>query len=104
MKLKVQSMKKTDKNTKIVTGAIIGGVIGVCTLTIILSLRKHKNTGLNNLESAISHLNELFEKNKIEEPDLMKNLGKNLKLHESTLLEIAEWLITGINLWKKFHE
>lgn len=88
-------MKKTDKDSKMVTGAIVGGIIGICTLAIILSLRSHK-------ESNLSHLSELFEKHNIEEPKVMKQLGNQLKVHESTLLEVADWLLRGMSLWKKF--
>src|SRR5580692_680870 len=95
-------MKKTDKDSKIVTGAIIGGIIGICTLTLILSLQKHKESSLSNLGTTISHLSELFEKSNIEEPTVMKQLGNKLKAHESTLLEVADWLIRGMSLWKKF--
>jgi len=93
-------MKKTDKNAKIVTGAIVGGIIGIA---LILSLRKHKETSLSTLGTTISHLSELFENNKIEEPAVIKELGKKMQIHESTLLEMTDWVITGIKLWKKFH-
>jgi hypothetical protein len=95
-------VKKANKDTKIVMGSVLGGIIGICTLTLILSLRKHKDTSLNSLGTVVSHLSELFEKPKTGEPAITKELGEKLQVHESTLLEVVDWVITGINIWKKF--
>jgi len=94
-------MKKTDVNSELITKILIGSVVAIGGITLLLAFRRNKNGSLNNFGETISHLSEILENHHIEEPEIMKKLGKKFHQQEASLLEVADWVATGINLWKK---
>ena len=45
---------------------------------------------------------EILGNHHSQEPARMKRLGKKSKQSDAPLLEVTDWITTGINLWKKF--
>ena len=95
-------MKKSDIDSKLITKLLIGSVVAISGITLFLALRRNKSASLNNFGETLSHLSEILENHHIEEPAVMKKLGKKLHQRETTLLEVAEWVATGMDLWRKF--
>lgn len=93
-------MKKLDTDSAAVKGALIGGLVGVGALTVFLALRKDKPLG--SIGETISHVGEVLEDHNIEAPAPIKAMGKKLHKHENTLIDVVDWVATGINLWNKF--
>lgn len=91
--------KKTN-DSKLVKGAIIGGLIGVSTLAIYLATRNHRSS-LNRIGDTIGRVGEVLEDHNIEEPVELKVIGKKIHKHEDSISELLNWVATGIDLWKK---
>jgi len=82
-------------------GALIGGIVGIGALTVFLALRKEKEP-LSTIGETIAQMGEILGNHKIEEPAPIRHFGKKLQKNESTLVEVVDWVATGISLWKKF--
>jgi hypothetical protein len=95
-------MKKSDSDSKLIIGMLIAGLISIGGIGIFLAMRKDKNALFSNLGQTLSHLSEIFENHKMEEPAIAKKFGKKLHQQEGSLLEVADWVATGIDLWKKY--
>jgi hypothetical protein len=94
-------VKNPDPDSKIVVGALIGGLVGVGAIAIYLAVRK-KDTSLDHIGKVISNVGEILNNNQVEEPAPIKEFGKKLHHHENTVGEVVDWIATGISLWKKF--
>jgi hypothetical protein len=94
-------MKNSDPDSKVVTGALIGGLVGIGAIAIYQVLRK-KESSIDHIGKVISNMGEILKNNEVEEPVPIKKLGKKLRHHEDTVGEIVDWIATGISLWKKF--
>jgi len=94
-------MKKPDPDSKVVVGALIGGIVGIGAIAVFLALRK-KETSLDHLGKVISNMGEILDSHRIDEPAPVKNLGKKLHRNEDTVGEVVDWIATGLSLWKKF--
>jgi hypothetical protein len=92
--------KKTN-DSKLVTGAIIGGLIGVSTLAIYLATRNQKSS-LNRFGETISRVGEILEEHNIQEPAELKVIERKIHKHEDSITELMGWVATGIDLWRKF--
>jgi hypothetical protein len=92
-------MKNTD--SKVVSGALIGGIVGIGVIALFLVLRK-KETSLDHIGKVISNVGEILDSHHVEEPAPIKDFEKKLHHHENTVGEVVDWLATGISLWKKF--
>jgi hypothetical protein len=95
-------MKKSEMDSKLIIGMLITALASIGGIGIFLAMRKDKNALFDNLGQTLSHLGEVLENHKLEEPAIAKKLGKKLHQRETSLLEVAEWVATGIDLWKKF--
>lgn len=95
-------MKKAESDSKLIIGMLIAALASIGGIGIFLAMRKDKNALFDNLGQTLSHLGEIFENHKLEEPAIAKKLGKKLHQKEGTLLEVAEWVATGVELWKKY--
>ncbi|MBX9923844.1 MAG: hypothetical protein K2Y01_07010 [Rhabdochlamydiaceae bacterium] len=91
-----------EKDSKILAGALIGGIVGIGAITVFLALRHEKKEPLNSIGETISHLGNILEKHSIENPEAVKKIGKQLNKNENTLCEVVDWVAVGVNLWKKF--
>lgn len=92
--------KKPNNDSKIVTGVIIGGVIGVSALAIYLATRNGQ-APLNRIGETIARVGEIFEEHDIEQPAALKMAGKKIHKNENTIVEVLDWVATGLDLWKK---
>jgi hypothetical protein len=90
-----------NSRSKVVSGAMIGGIVGISALTIFLMCRK-KETALDEIGKVISNVSEILESHHVKEAAPVKEFGKTLHHHESTLCAAVDWIATGICLWKKF--
>ncbi len=91
-------MKNSD--SKVVTGALIGGILGIGAIAVFLVVRK-KDTSLDSIGKVISTLGEILENHEIDEVAPVKDFGKKLHVHEDTVCAVVDWLAAGISLWKK---
>ncbi len=94
-------MKNSDPDEKMVTRILIGGLVGVGAIAIFLALRK-KETSIEHVGKVVSHVGEILESHQVEEPAVVKNIGKTINQNESTIGAVVDWIAAGINLWKKF--
>ena len=95
-------MKKSEIDPKMIAKILIGSAVIISVITLFLALRQKKGGSLNNFGNTISRLSEILENHHIEEPAMMKKLGKKLHKQETSLLEVADLIATGVELWKKF--
>ncbi len=93
-------MKNSDPDSKIVVGALIGGLVGMGALAIFLAVRK-KESSLEHVGKVMSNMGEILESHHIEEPGPVKDFGKKLHKNEDTLGAVVDWIAAGISLWKK---
>jgi len=93
--------KKNSFDSNIVTGAIIGGIIGVSALAIYIATRS-KRTPLNRLGETISRVGEMLDEHEIQQPAALKVVDKQIRKNEDTISEVLDWVAIGIDLWKKF--
>lgn len=94
-------MSKQDAESKALVKVLIGGIVGISAITVFLALRREKETPLNAIGETIAQMGEILHSHKIEEPAQVKDIGKKLRKNEDTLCEVADWVATGISLWKK---
>jgi hypothetical protein len=94
-------MEKSDPDSKIVTGALIGGLVGIGLIAVYLTTRK-KETSLDHIGQVISNVGEILDSHRVDEPSPVKDFGKKLHKNEDTVGEVIDWIATGICLWKKF--
>ena len=92
-------MKNSD--SKVVTGALIGGILGIGAIAVFLVLRKKENS-LDHIGKVIANIGEILDSHDIDEPAPVKNFGKKVHQNEDTVGEVLNWIATGINLWKQF--
>ncbi len=93
--------KKNSFDSNIVTGAIIGGIIGVSALAIYIATRSNR-TPLNRLGETISRVGEMLDEHEIRQPAALKVVDKQIRKNEDTISEVLDWVAIGIDLWKKF--
>jgi hypothetical protein len=94
-------MKNSDPDSKIVVGALIGGIVGIGAIAVFLALRT-KTTSLDRIGKVIGNVGEILESHDVEEPAPIKDFGKKLHQNEDTVGAVVDWIATGICLWKKF--
>ena len=94
-------MKNSDPDSKIIVGALIGGIVGIGAIAVFLALRT-KETSLDHIGRDISNVGEILESHQVEEPAPIKEFGKKLHHNEDTVSTVIDWVATGISLWKKF--
>lgn len=92
--------KKHNNESKIVTGVIIGGVIGVSALAIYLATRNGQ-APLNRIGETISRVGDILDEHDIEQPAALRVAGKKIHKNENTITEVLDWVATGLDLWKK---
>ena len=71
-----------DSDSKVVTGALIGGLVGMGALAIFLACRK-KETSLEHIGKVVENMGEILESHHVEEPTTIKSMGKKLQKNES---------------------
>jgi hypothetical protein len=92
---------KKDTESKVVNGALIGGLIGIGAIAVFLVLRK-KETSFDHIGKVISSVGEILAGHHIEELAPVKELGKKIHQNENTVVEVVDWIATGISIWKQF--
>jgi len=92
-------MKRSEE--KVVSKALVGGLVGVGLIALFLAMRK-KESSLEQFGHMMSHVAEILESHDIREPAPLQDLGKKIHRNESTVCAIVDWLAAGIHLWKKF--
>ena len=90
-----------NSESKVVSGAIISGLVGVGAIALFLMLRK-KESSLEQISKVISNVGNILDSHQVKEPGPMKDFGKKIHHHESTIGAVVDWLASGINLWNKF--
>jgi gas vesicle protein len=94
-------MANLDKDTKtLLTGAVIGGVIGFCASSLLKKGKKEKSV-IESLGKAVVHIGEILNKDTAKIPGVHA-IGKKIHKHEDAILDIVELISTGISLWEKF--
>lgn len=93
--------KNSDADKKVVSGALMGGIVGVGALAVYLALR-NKKTSLDKIGKVVSNIGEILESHQVEEPAALKHFGKKLHKNEDTIGSVVDWIATGISLWGKF--
>lgn len=91
--------KKTN-DSKLVTGAILGGLIGVSTLAIYLATRNNRKP-LSRIGETIDRVGEVLEEHDIREPEELRFIERKIHKHEDSISELLNWVASGIDLWKK---
>jgi hypothetical protein len=94
-------MKKSDPDSKMVVGILIGGIVGIGALAVFLAKRK-KETSFGSIGKVIRHVEEILENHQVEKPAPVKAFEKKIHHHDNTVGEVVDWVATGISLWKKF--
>lgn len=94
-------MKNPDRDAKVVTEILIGGLVGVGLIAIYFALHK-KETSLGTIGKTLSNAGEILENHEVNEPVPMNTIGKTIHQHEGTIEGVVDWIATGISLWKKF--
>lgn len=97
-------MSNHDKDSKLVIGALIGGVVGIGALSLFLATRGSKRSSMNTIGQAIVRMGEIFENHGIEEPSSVRNMEKKIHKHEETVEQVLDWIAAGMHLWKKFKD
>lgn len=94
-------MSNQDKDTKLVIGTIVIGLIGVGALTAFLATRRSK-APFSALGHAIVHFGEMLYDHGIDNPSSMERVERKLHKHEGTVGEVLDWVTLGVELWRKF--
>ncbi len=94
-------MSNQDKDSKLFTGLLIGGAVGLGALVFFLATRKEK-APMNAIGEAILRVGEILEDHNIDEPETVRRFEKKVHSHENTIGDVVNWVATGIQLWKKF--
>lgn len=94
-----------NEDTKKLLIGILIGAIGVGTVSVLLSARRHEHTQespLHLLGQAIGNFAHMLENHEIKEPSILKKLEKSMEKSEGNVSEILNWVLTGVQLWKHF--
>lgn len=94
-------MKSADRDSKVVTEILIGGLVGVGLIAIYFALHK-KETSIEHLGKTLSNAGEILENHEIDEPAPVKKIGKTIQHNEGAVEAVVDWIATGISLWQKF--
>jgi len=94
-------MTKKKKDSKIVNGVLVGGLIGIGALAAYLVLRKKENS-FDHIGNVIHSVGEVLAGHDFEELPPIRELGKKIHQNESSVVEVIDWIATGISLWKQF--
>src|SRR5579872_273089 len=93
---------KENDTTKIVVGAIIGGLIGGAAL-YLLNNRNNEKPLLNRIVGALSDIGDRFEESKSEDTDeAIDDIEKSIPDGENVIANTLTLIATGINLWNNF--
>jgi len=94
-------MPNQDKDSKLVIGTIVIGLLGVGALTAFLATRRSK-APFSALGHAIVHIGEMLHNHGVEEPSSFEHVERKIHKHEGTVGEVLDWVAIGIDLWRKF--
>ena len=92
-------MKNPD--SKVINGALIGGIVGIGAIALFLVLRKKENS-FDHIGKVISNVGEILASHRVDELEPVKDLGKKLHHNEDTVSAVVDWIAAGISLWKQF--
>lgn len=98
-------MEKIDDDTKnILIGALIGGVLGVCTASLFLGSKnqeKESESALSALGKVVVHIGEMLHSQDVKQTPFLKDVEKKVHKHENTISHVLEMISSGIHLWEK---
>ena len=84
-------MKQTDPDAKVVTGVLIGGLVGVGAIAIFLALRT-KESSVEHIGKVVSNVGEILESHHVDEPNTVKKIGKTLQQNENVIGAVVDWM------------
>ncbi len=94
-------MSNNDKETKIICGTILGGIVALGAYSIYCACsKKSKSSSLNVISSTLSNMANKLDSCKDEAQSAVSGVEKEVKKHENLIGEILELVTIGINLWK----
>jgi gas vesicle protein len=100
-------MGNLDKNSKtFLTGALIGGVLGVCAVSIYSASKKggkHKSH-MNVLGKAVAEMGDILSSKKTAKMPVIHTIGKKIHKHEDSISDAIDLISSGIHLWEKFRK
>ncbi|HSX10304.1 MAG TPA: YtxH domain-containing protein [Chlamydiales bacterium] len=92
---------KDNDTTKILLGAIVGGLIGGAALYLLHSGSGEKPL-LNKIVGALSEIGDTIEESRADNADeAIDDIEKNIPHGENVISEALTLIATGINLWNK---
>lgn len=95
-------MQNKDDTTKILLGALIGGVIGG---TAFYLLHSHQKPVLSKIAQAISEMGEVLDESRVETPkEALDEIGKTIPKGDAAISNVLTWVATGIHLWNHFRK
>lgn len=94
---------KNDESKKVGLGLLIGSLVGAGALYCI-NLAVHRKTPvLKKIGRTISEVGEMIENCDVPSgSDLIDHMEKKLPSGVDILTGIADWVNSGMSLWKKF--
>lgn len=92
-------MSNQDKDSKVLMGLLIGGIIGMGALTVFVAKKQGKTISLHSLGQAIVSIGEIMEGRAAEAP--VKGSKKKAARNDDRVGDIADWVAAGVDLWKK---
>lgn len=100
-------MSKRDKDSKnILTGALIGGVIGVAATLFFASKNgdKENRSSLSSLGRLIVHMGEMLNAHDVNHTPIIKDVEKKVHKHEDTVSDVLEFISSSMHLWEKIRK
>ena len=94
-------MANLDKKSKtFLTGAVLGGIIGICAVALCKREKKDKSA-IQALGDAVIQMGEIL--NTAKTPALHQ-AGKKIHKHEEEIADVVELISSGMKLWEKLRK
>ena len=92
-------MANLDKKSKtFLTGAIVGGIIGICAASLC---KREKKSPVQALGDVIIQMGEVL--NAAKAP-ILHSAGKKIHKHEDEISDVVELISSGMKLWEKLRK
>lgn len=86
--------------TKIVMGIILGGAVGATALYLLRNTER-KTPIMQKIGKTMTEVGEMLEKGELTDK-MVHAVEKNTPSATEMISTVADWVDTGLNLWKRF--
>lgn len=101
-------MANHDKHSHpFLTGAIIGGIVGICATALYAASKKKQKKGnspLNQIEEVVIRIGEILSTKDMAKVPMAHMVGKKIHEHENVISDVVEVISSGIHLWEKLRK